>query len=281
MRNLVLSVDKLNTHSSCPRRYYFHHVLNRESPEKPKYFLEGEFYHKCLEYYYRDKIKSRVQSIPFYLDIAANFATSFEGLDYSDFETLFKIFSEYLTYYENEDWTIENVEVPFAKILFEDKTADLRVIVRGKADLLITTKTGLKATVDHKLLARFEGNSERDNQILAYSWAFDRRDFFLNKSGKQTSYSPEKKFVRDYFCVSNENVEEWIETTIYASLEIARQFEKNYFPGKFTACNYKGHKCTFHDVCSRGQKNWEYMLTSQFSERKEFDLMNSGQENVE
>jgi hypothetical protein len=281
MNNLILSVDKLNTFSVCPRKYFFNFVLSKEATTKPKYFLEGEFFHRCLEYYYKDKLKGRVQATPFYLEIAQNFAAEFEGLEYSDFEVLYKTLSQYLEYYANEDWKIEEVEAPFAKVLFEDEKANLRVIIRGKSDLLITSNNGhgLKSTVDHKLLARFEEKTERDNQILAYSWAFDRRDFFLNKIGKQSSYPPEKKFVRDYFCISQANIDEWIEETIYTSLEIAKFYDKKFFPAKFTACTYRGMKCLYHSVCAMGRENWEYTLESNFNNRKDFDLMNSSNEN--
>lgn len=276
MNNLILSVDKLNTFSICPRKYFFNFVLNREHEAKPKFFNEGEYLHKCLEYYYRDKMKKRIQGIDFYIEIARNYAADFsEKLSYDELEFLINIFRDYLTYYYTEDWIIEDVEAPFAKELFADEKANLRVIIRGKSDLLIKTINDRHATVDHKCLSRFEEGTVRDNQILAYSWAFDRRDFYLNKLGKQKSYSSDKRFVRDYFCVSQSDIDDWVETTIYDSLSIARMFEKDYFPGRFTGCKFRGFDCPYLNVCSLPRENWEYSLESDFVERVEFDLMKS------
>lgn len=275
MKNLILSTDKLNAFEDCPRLYEYSHVKNLTSPVRAKYFTEGEFIHKILEIYYTDIMKSRKQDLNFYIEIARNLAiTQFSGLlDHEEFEGIIKVFSEYYNFYDsNTSWKILEVEVPFAKVLLEDDKLDIRIIVRGKSDLIIETQ-GIKAGVDHKFLGRNMEMSDRDNQKLCYSWAFDLKDFFINSIGKQTSLKLEEKFKRIYFSYSQYQIDEWVENTINSALEIIRYYELGNFPIRYKSCiNLFGKKCTFHDVCNTSPDNRAYKL-SEFTVKEEYDLM--------
>ncbi len=276
MRNLVLSTDKINDLSICPRLYYFKHILKRVAPVKPKYFTEGEYFHLVLKYYYEDIVKRRKQGPKFYLEIARNIATKFEELSINDSEELISTLLEYLIFYNDDTWEILGAEQPFAKVILEDERADLRVVVRGKADLIINNKLGdqsFKTVVDHKVVSENWPQLSRNNQNLCYVWAFECRDFILNSIGKQKSYKPEKKFIRHPFSYGDHQIEEWKESVIAAIFDLVRYFDMNYYPARFTSCASKfNKKCTYYDVCETTPDNWKYKLES-YAIREDIDIM--------
>jgi len=274
MKNLILSTDKLNNFEDCPRLYEYSHIKNLTSKIKPKYFSEGDFIHRILEIYYTDIMKGRKQELNFYIELARNLAiTQFSTeLSHEEIEEIIKVFSEYYNFYQIEPWKILKVEEPFAKVILEDSKLDLRIIVRGKSDLIVETQ-GINAGVDHKFIARNMTLSDRDNQKLCYSWAFSLKDFFINSIGKQKSLKLEDKFKRIYFNYSKHQIDEWIENTINSALEMIRYFELDHFPIRYKSCiNLFGSKCTFHDLCNTSPDNRAYKL-NEFVVKEEYDIM--------
>jgi hypothetical protein len=267
MNNLIISPHKLSDIMICPRLYYFRHILNYTTQVTPKYFLEGEFIHSLLEDYYTDIKERRKQEIPFYLDIARNKAAKFDkGLSLDELEYLVNIFSQYLTFYNNETtWKILGTETPFSKILWEGEVngKPIRILLQGKIDLLIE-KSGINIIVDHKVVSQNRGFISRVNQNLAYLWALGHKDFIVNSIGKQKSLKPEAKFLREYFSYSDYQLEEWREIAIETSLELIGYFENNRFPARYTGCSFHGNKCAFYDVCETTRDNWEYKLKSNY-----------------
>lgn len=271
MRNLVLSADKLSDITICPRRYWFKHELRKIPASKPKYLSEGELFHSILEYYYNDIMKERKQNNGFYIEIARNKAAEFSDLNIEESELLVKILIDYLNYYANESWKILGVEAPFAKVFIEDEKMDLRVIIRGKSDLVVDA-SGNKAIVDHKVVSQNRAIFGRNNQNLAYLWALDSRDFIINSIGKQKTLPSEKKFRREYFSYGEHQIEEWKESTMNSIFNLMRYNEMNYFPAHFTGCSLHGLRCAYYEVCESTPDNWEYKLAS-FVEKPELDIM--------
>lgn len=276
MKNLVLSKEKINDFSICPRLGYFSHILRKGPPSKPKYFSEGEFGHKCLEIYYLSIMSGSKLPVANYIPLFRNEALPFinsKALTFEETEIIIALVSDYLNYYSNnESWTILGVEEPFIKPLWEDAKLGLRVYFQGRTDLRIETFDKTQAIVDHKFISRRSDIPERDNQKLGYCWAFGLKDFFINVIGKQKTLKDNERFTRPNFSYGQHQIDEWVQNTIVLALEIFKYSEMNFYPGRMTGCNFYDRKCLFTSVCNTTPDNYGYKLES-FGERPEFDLM--------
>lgn len=272
MRNIVLSPSRQDKIQTCPRKFYFNHVLNKSMIEKPSYFVEGEFLHFIFEHYYKMK-KSGEVDLGLLIELARQQALK-TSLTIENSEAIIALFREYREYYQNETWQVLGVEEPFAKILYEDEKFDLRIIVQGKIDLRVQHQ-GLEVLVDHKKVSQNRTPVERNNQILTYCFATGARDFIINQVGTQKTLPPNKKFLRPYFNIFDHQLEEWLESTIYSAFEIVKCYERNYFPARLTGCNYQGHKCEFYDICQSKQEDWQYRLEGSFQNHEDHDIMAS------
>lgn len=276
MKNLVLSKEKINDFSVCPRLGYFSHILRKGPVSKPKYFSEGEFGHKCLEIYYLSVLNKNKQPPANYIPLFRNEALTFinsNWLTFEETEEIISHLSKYLEYYShNETWTILGVEEPFVKLLWEDEKLGLRILFQGRDDLRIKTQQDFEAIVDHKFLSRRSEIPDRDNQKLGYCWAFGLKDFFINTIGKQKTLKDSEKFTRPYFSYSQHQIDEWVQNTIVLGLEIFKYEQMSFYPGRMTGCNFYDRKCLFTDVCNSTPDNWQYKLEG-FGERPEYDLM--------
>lgn len=264
MINLVLSVTKLNSVSICPRLYQYSEGLGKKPAVTPTYFDEGELMHEGLRIYYQSKLDNiNLSDIP---SMMRNYAAEKLSLSSDLVESTIKDFIMYCNYYDSgrSSWVVEAAEEPFAKVLYESD--DVRIILNGKVDLRVRTMggSGPRALVDHKYESQFREKLDRDNQALAYSWAYETRDWIYNRIGKQKSYKPEQKLLRPYFNFSKHQIEEWKEYAIDTAFEIIKYEQQSKFPMRFTGCNFQGHKCTFYDVCNTTPDNREYVLNQSF-----------------
>src|SRR5574343_46271 len=239
MRNLVLSTQRLNKLQSCPRLYFFSHVLNKTPIDKPKYFIEGEYIHYILDQYYTLKLEGKTPNIDHVILLARNRATEIEGLTFQECEGLIDLFKEYVQFHSIESWQIEGIEVPFAKVLWEDEKLDIRIIIQGKADLLAQSHQSIPLIIDHKKVAQNRQPFARDNQILSYCWAFNRQDFIINQLGTQKTLKPQ---------------------------------DNNIWPGRIKSCQNMGRTCQFYEVCQADKSNWDYKLQG-FKTSEDYDLM--------
>lgn len=267
--NIVLSVEKLNDLSICPRLYYYKHLLAKVPVKKAEYLESGELMHYGLQIYYKSVAEGTKIPLTQLLDVTRNYAAQKIQLGVEDVETTIKDLAMYYTYYTNlgESWQIEAVEEPFAKVLFE--MDDLRIVINGKIDLRAVANNGRgpRILVDHKYESQFRTKYERDNQPLAYSWAYETRDWIYNLVGQQKSYTPEKRLIRPYFSFSDYQIEEWKENTIELVHELIRHEKLNKWPMRFRGCSYHFSKCTFYDVCNTTPDNREYKLEGLFMDK--------------
>ena len=275
MRNLILSPSSLDTLSRCPREFFFQYILNRTTVEINKHFLIGEYLHYILEQYYLQR-KKRETDLDKVIELARYKAVTMVGLTIEETEELIKLFLQYQEFHFNETWEIEEAEKPFTKVLWEDEKIDLRIVVKGKIDLLIQTQ-GIPVIVDHKKISQNKTPSPRANQILAYCWAVERKDFIINQLGTQKTLKPIDKFKRHYFNIPSHQIDEWIEQTIYSCFEVVRYSEKKFWPGRLSSCAnpITGSRCIFHEVCGSGKDNWDLRLsdTTNYQTRQDHDLM--------
>jgi hypothetical protein len=276
MINLLISVERLNDIQICPKLYFYKHELGQVPIEKPTYFQTGELMHEILRSYYQARIDSPNTLINWqqFIELGRNYAAKKLTLTAQEVEETIRDASMYFTYYANsESWDILGVEEPFAKELFSNE--QFRIVVIGKTDLRVVTNRGKgpQALIDHKYESRFEQKVERDNQPLAYCWAFELRDFIYNRIGKQKTKKVEEKLLRPYLSYSQYQIDEWVESAIESANEIIRYVSANKWPMRIHGCNVHGRKCTYYDVCNTTPDNRQYKLDSFFKDKEKYSVM--------
>jgi hypothetical protein len=276
MNTLLISATKLDRIQQCEELFRYSYVKELAAFEKPSYVDEGDLFHFFLENYYKNKRDSKDYNLDHIIELGRNRATTL-NINYNELEENIKLFREYVSYYSQESWRIEDVEVPFAVELFTDEALDIRIVLEGKIDLLASEeKTGVKLVIDHKRVNRNYTPYDRDNQKLAYCLASGRRDFIINQIGDQKSYDVEKRMKRYYFNYSEHQIEEFTENTLEWSFEMIKVMKANS-EGKFVRRNYNScyrfnMKCLFYDVCNTTEDNKNFKLEQAFRPKVNFDL---------
>lgn len=274
MINVVFSSHRINDAEVCPRLYYYKHELLKGPLKQPTYFEEGELLHYIFKLYYSDRMEKKDPNYELYYERGRNFATKLSITSELVEETI-EAAKMYFEFYppQYETWEILGVEVPFARLLFEND--QIRIIVTGTNDLIVRTNNGKGPVVivDHKYLAQFRPMGDRANQPLTYCWATGIRDFLYNKIGKQKSYKPEQRLKREpYLNYGEHHIEEWRNSAIYAAMELVRCNETGVWPARFSSCRYQGKKCTFYDICNTTPSNRDYKLNTFFRDVTPYDI---------
>jgi len=271
--NLVLSSHRISHAQTCLRYYYYKHELMKGPIKREVYFDEGDILHAMLKMYYTAKMNGTSISDKLIFELGRNFAAQSTEVSSEIVESTIDAMDMYIQHYKGDnDWKILAVEQSFVKILFENEK--IRIIATGTPDLVVKTMRGKgpRVLVDHKYEAQFRRKFPRDNQPLTYCWGTGISDFLYNRIGKQKSYKPEQRLVRDpYFSYGKHHIEEWKESTIATCLEIIRCHELDYYPPRLLGCVYMGRKCTFHDVCHTTPNNREYKLNTFFKDEVAYD----------
>jgi len=276
MQTILISANKLDKIQQCPRLFNYLYVKELTGLTKPSYLEEGDLFHFLLDLYYKAKIIAADYNIEALVELGRNHATEL-SITNTVIEENIVLFKEYVLYYQFENWTPEEAEVPFAIQLLEDESAGVRIVLEGKIDLLCReSKTNQPLVVDHKRVSRNFAPNDRDNQKLAYCLATGRRDFVINQIGNQKSYSVDKRLIRYYFNISDYQVEEFLENTIYWTFEIIKVMglaaAGDYIAGNYTACVKFNKKCMFYDVCNTRDEYKEAKLQEAFKPKIDFTL---------
>jgi len=279
MQTILISANKLDKIQQCPRLFNYLYVKELTSFTRPSYIEEGDLFHYLLNLHYKAKITAADYNIDTLIELGRNHATEL-SITSPELEANIALFKEYVLYYQQENWTPEESEVPFAMQLLEDTAAGIRIVLEGKIDLLCReSKTDQPLVVDHKRVSRNFAPFDRDNQKLAYCLATGRRDFVINQIGDQKSYSVDKRLVRYYFNISDYQVEEFLENTIHWTMEIVKIIGAaaagDYIAGNYTACVKFNKKCMFYDVCNTRDEYKEAKLKEAFKPKTDFSLFGS------
>lgn len=280
MQTILISANKLDKIQQCQRLFGYLYVKELASFSKPSYQEEGDLFHYLLDLHYKAKIAAADYNIESLIDLGRNHATEL-SITTNEIEENIKLFREYVLYYQNESWIPEESEVPFAVELLEDTAAGIRIVLEGKIDLLAKeAKSEVPLVIDHKRVSRNFPPYDRDNQKLAYCLATGRRDFIINQIGDQKSYSVDKRLQRYYFNISDHQVEEFVENSIYWTMEIIKVIGKDaagdFIAGNYTACVRFNHKCMFYDACNTRDENRDAMLAEAFKPKTDFNLFGGG-----
>lgn len=285
MINIVLSTEKLNDIQICPRLYYYKHELAIAPTVKPAFYEEGELMHAILALYYQFRMEKTPVIIEGLLNFGRNYAAkNLNTLKAEQVETVIKHAKMYLDYYgNNESWQILGIEEPFARELYVDDR--IKIIVVGKNDLRVKTNhgNGPVVIVDHKYEARFDQKVERDNQPLAYCWAYDVRDFVYNRIGKHKGKDRkvDDNLQRPWLSYAQYQIDDWKQSVIESAHDVLRCIEKNKWPMRIHGCNVHGRKCTFYDICNTTPDNRDYKVNSFFKTKDKFSVMGDEEKTIE
>lgn len=277
MQTILISANKLDKIQQCHRLFNYLHVKELASFSKPSYQEEGDLFHFLLDKHYKAKISGADYNVESLIELGRNHATTLSQVSASELEENINLFREYVLYYQHESWIPEESEVPFAVELLEDSSAGFRIVLEGKIDLLAKeSKTELPLVIDHKRVARNFAPYDRDNQKLAYCLATGRRDFVINQIGDQKSYSVDKRLLRYYFNISDHQVEEFAENSIYWTMEMLKvmklESDGDFIPGNYRSCFYFNRKCMFYDVCNSKEELKNSKLEESFKPKEDFSL---------
>lgn len=277
MINLLLSTEKINDIQICPTLYNYKHELSITPLKKPDFYEEGELMHAILALYYQSKMEKNVISTENLINFGRNYAAkNLNTLTAEQVEVVMKHAKMYFDYYgNNESWEILGVEEPFAKELYANN--QIKIIVVGKDDLRIKANrgNGPVVIVDHKYEARFDQKVERDNQPLAYCWAYEVRDFIYNRIGKHKGKDRkvEDNLQRPWLSYAQYQINDWVDSVIESAHDLLRYLSNNKFPMRIHGCNVHGRKCTFYDICNTTPDNREYKINSFFKNKDKFSVM--------
>jgi hypothetical protein len=222
-------------------------VPNETAPALEK----GDLMHKMLEKFYNTpKVSSDNEFSKIILDIM-NFGRHYAGtsgnLDIKDIELVTRVFRDYAMNYRFENMNVEAVELPFAKILYED--TDIRIIIEGTYDIL-GSNPQTSYVMDHKTKSSDTAPVRLNNQFQCYAWASERRILIVNSILLKVGESDEKRFKRQVFDYPPELIKEWVEATTYYAIELSKLADRNYYPPDFTSCKLYG-MCQYYKICEQ------------------------------
>lgn len=272
-QTILISGSQLDYIQTCPRLHYYRNILRIFSIEdKSEPLQKGDLIHYLLELHYKSIMAGELLSLENIANLGLNKATEL-SLSLEDTQKVIHLYEEYRDFYPvGNDWLPEEVEVPFAKVVYEDD--DLRIIDEGKIDLLAkNNKLSLSLVIDHKYSSHNSQVVERETQNLNYCLVTGRRDFIINQLGDQKSLDVEKRMLRPYFCYGEHEIEEFRNDLIYWTLEIvrnhARALANDYIPANRKSCFSFFKKCAYYDLCQTTPDNFEYKVKSEFIRSKE------------
>jgi len=262
---LILDSQLLNNFQDCEAKFYYNFVRNIRPPVKPEALDKGDLVHYILKFHYR-LIKHNqmncnhgtIKQIPYSKIIEICIAKAEKYLLSLDLEVdqaneVVKTYGQYAEYYKNCNWSILEVEKPFAKVLYDSD--DLKIIYVGIIDLLTSI-----AIVDTKSSSRRGEPSALSNQFMGYAWAFNVFNVVINKVGFQKTLKPEEKFERYTKSYPKAIIDEWQANAITIGLKVLNFLQDvTKMTRNFTSCDkYAG--CVFQQICQTVPDAREFVI---------------------
>jgi len=187
-------------------------------------------------------------------------------------EEVYKTYSQYAQYYNNDGWFPIAIENPFSKLLFED--TDLCILYEGITDLVTQN-----LIVDHKSSSRRGEPLSLSNQFIGYAWALGINNVIINKVGFQKTLEPKDKFERYTKSYTKDMIEEWRINTIAWALKLfyhLSNLDEMEQDTNFTSCDKYGG-CIYASICEteREARSWKiqnnFKIGEEWSPAKELE----------
>lgn len=270
-KNMILSAGKLDSISLCMRQFQYSSILNL-TPKASGLNApmdSGNLMHKLLElHYYRMLEKKPLEETIKEVMMFCRFygASTYASLDSNTIELCARRYRDYAVKYKAESYVTQGIEVPFAKVLYEDE--NLRVIIEGIIDWIVMNASGSRIIVDHKTTTSWEDPPMLTNQFLCYAWVGETRHLVVNK----IIMKDEGEINRIPYDYAPRLIEEWVENMIYYAKEVSAAVEREHFPADFTSCRrfYK-YPCQFLPVCQQEPVYRMSLIESNYQEKDAFN----------
>lgn len=287
----ILNVDSsiLNTIQNCARKTQYSHIYNLQPFEKDESLEKGDLMHKMLEPYYGMKLDGgpnlesplwqelmsegvQPQGDPVLVGIQAGiYFASQMAIPSEVSEEVIDQFKAYTEHYKYDDWHPIAVEEVGSKIIYEDE--DVRIVYSFKIDL-VAEKGHLILPFDHKTGSRRHEPTSLSNQFIGYCYALGTGNILVNKIGFQKSLKPAERFQRFILPVTKDRIDEWVQNSIYWTLQFDKFTQDGYFPMNLTSCDkYSG--CIFQKVCGTDPDSRDWKLERDFKVVEQWDVAKS------
>lgn len=285
--NIILDASKVDLFETCPKRYFFRHILNKGLPiiQKSKSLDLGSLAHEGLSVYYRllGKNKPYSERIESCLTVirARSADPDESNSEPEEVSHLLDTVELNLDYWRAEDENcleILGVEQPFAYVLYEDD--NIRIIISGKIDLLVNFHgIGHNASyenlpIDHKTFSRDSPILRKSNQFINYCSAVDSNYLVVNRIGLQKTLKAEQKFVRSPLSYDPIYIADWKANLTKMILnEYLTCVAEGEWPEKPTSCLKFNRLCEYYEICdSSGQDNKDRKLADNYVDNKIWDV---------
>lgn len=272
--NIALDATMLNELQLCPARFNYRFNMNKTTPQKAAPLDRGTVLHAGMEKYYLalKAGKSFDESVADCMS-AIRFEAAKSQLDFMAIDTIIDVVESNLDHWRVADqrFQIVDVEKSFAYELFADE--QVRIIMIGKIDLIISDDRYTNLPVDHKSFDRTFPTNRLSNQFINYCAALDSNYLLINKIGFQKTLSPEEKFKRIPLSYDHLIIDQWKTNTIEWVKYYLECVATNHWPMNFTSCDKYHRLCEFYDVCdSSGIEAKTFKLDSNFITAEPWDV---------
>jgi len=170
---------------------------------------------------------------------------------------------EYFEFYKNDAFIPLSVEQVKGEIMYEDD--EIRVLWKGKIDLIIDTNQIGIVSMDHKTFKQRRDKSSLSNQFMGYCMLLKSRNVIVNKVGLQSSLKIEECLTREVISFSADRLLEWQgETLPYYAYKYIQFNESGYWPPDYTHCDTMYGPCPYKEVCEADRNMREEVLRQNF-----------------
>jgi len=241
-KNIKLSYSAISAYLSCPFRFYFRDILEFQTPID--YFqLYGVIVHNCLQKIHTSIKNGESLEIPDIIKIVDLYCKDDESRKNWRDELITDMWNYYLNVpnFINE---VIDVEIPFSYI-------DDKIIINGKADLVIRNKKDKIEIIDYK--SRYQRGLNQMNVDIQLR---------IYKMGLENRYDEEIRKISAYTFKDNKltrftNSEEDLNNTKSLIIDISNSIENENFERNWQCryCETKSGRCDFYYICKNLEEN--------------------------
>lgn len=288
----IINIDSsiLNTIQQCARKTHYSYIENLQPQKKDEALEKGDLMHKMLEVYYSMRLDDGANERsalweelitlagivpngdPVHRGIEAGIYFASQMSIASDVsEEVVDQFKSYCEFYQYDEWHPVAVEEVGNKVLYESD--DVKIVYNFKIDL-VAEKGRIVIPFDHKTGSRRQEPSSLSNQFIGYCYGLSTSNILVNKIGFQKSLKPAERFQRFVLPVDSTRIQEWINNSIYWTLQWNKFLEEDYFPMNLTSCDkYSG--CIFKRVCESDPDTRAWKIERDFIKVADWDVSKS------
>jgi len=184
---------------------------------------------------------------------------------------------QYFNFYKNDAFIPLSAEQVKGEVLYEDD--EIRVLWKGKIDLVIDTNQIGIVPMDHKTFKQRRDKSSLSNQFMGYCLLFKSRNVIVNKIGLQKSLKIEERLTREVVSFSADRLLEWQgETLPYYAYKYIEYTESGYWPPNYSQCDNLYGPCPYKEVCEADRNMRVEVLRLNFQKVPVWDPTNKGDE---